>query len=146
LEKVSENMSRSTLHRAAAGDPLLKLVEDRFRRLRHCPACDDQKDEEVFDRRLDEVQRRIRRLDERIVRTVASSTPGLLAQLRLLAAFYEESANGAGRRGSLLIQAIAEGVVQLDRKRSPLPTISATFSSDRRPLLQPWVSEPMSGS
>src|SRR6516164_8644824 len=112
-------MPKSTIHRAAAVDPLLKLVEDRFRLLRHCPACDDQKDEEVFDRRLDEVQRRIRRLDERIVRTVASSTPGLLAQLRLLAAFYQESANGAGQRGSLLIQTIAEGVMQLEERKSP---------------------------
>ena len=134
-------MSKSTIHRAAAVDPLLKLVEDRFRLLRHCPACDDQKDEEVFDRRLDEVQRRIRRLDERIVRTVARSTPGLLAQLRLLAAFYEESANGAGRRGSLLIQAIADGVTQLAGRRSPPPTISATFSSDQRAMWQPLVDD-----
>ena len=81
-------------------------------------------DEEMFDRRLDELQRRIRRLDERIVRTVATSTPGLLAQLRLLAAFYEESTNGAGRRGSLLIQAIAEGVTQLEARRSRPPMIS----------------------
>ena len=121
LEKVSENMSESTLPRTAAGDPLLGLVEDRFRLLRHCPACDDQNDEEVFDRRLDEIKRGIRRLDERIIRTVASSTPGLLAQLRLLAAFYEESANGAGRRGSLLIQTIAEGVTQLEGRKSQPP-------------------------
>jgi hypothetical protein len=146
LEKVSENMSKGTLHQAAAVDPLLELVEDRFRLLRHCPACDDRKDEEVFDRRLDEIKRRIRRLDERIIRTVATSTHGLLAQLRLLSAFYEESANGAGRRGSLLIQAIAEGVTQLERKRSPLPTISATFSSDQRSLLQPLVNDLMLGS
>jgi hypothetical protein len=123
LEKVSENMSKSTLHRTAAVDPLLGLVEDRFRLLRLCPASDDN-DEEVFDRRLDEVQRRIRRLDERIIRTVATSTPGLLAQLRLLATFYEESGNGAGRRGSLLIQAIADGVTQLEGRKSPPPTIS----------------------
>ena len=75
--------------------------------------------------RLDEVQRRIRRLDERIVRIIAASTPGLLSQLRLLAAFYEESANGAGRRGSLLIQAIAEGVLQLAEGALPQPTNSA---------------------
>ena len=112
------------LARTAAGDPLLGLVEDRFRLLKRCPACDDQDDEEMFDRRLDELQRGIRRLDERIVRTVATSTPGLLAQLRLLAAFYEESTNGAGRRGSLLIQAIAEGVTQLEATRSRPPMIS----------------------
>jgi hypothetical protein len=112
-------MSESTLPRTAAGDPLLGLVEDRFRLLRHCPVCDDQNDEEVFDRRLDELQRRIRRLDQRIVRTIATSTPGLLAQLRLLAAFYQESANGAGQRGSLLIQTIAEGVMQLEERKSP---------------------------
>src|SRR6516225_4261586 len=115
-------MSKGTSYQAAV-DPLLELVEDRFRLLRHCPAC-DQKDEEVFDRRLDEIKRRIRRLDERIIRTVATSTHGLLAQLRLLSAFYEESANGAGRRGSLLIQAIAEGVTQLEARRSRSPTIS----------------------
>jgi hypothetical protein len=144
LEKVSENMSKSTIHRAAAVDPLLKLVEDRFRLLRHCPACDDQKDEEVFDRRLDEVQRR-RRLDECIVRTVASSTPGLLAQLRLLAAFYEESANGAGRRGSLLIQAIADGVTQLaggDRRHQrSQPRLAVTSGA----ILQPLVDGLRSG-
>src|SRR5215469_12750933 len=106
-------MSKQTSPPTTTGDPLLGLVEDRFRLLRHCPTCDDQ-NEDVFDRRLDEIRRRIRRLDERIIRTVATSTPGILAQLRLLAAFYEESANGSGRRGSLLIQAIAEGVVQLD--------------------------------
>ena len=111
-------MPQRTLARTAAGEPLLGLVEDRFRLLKRCPACDDQDDEEMFDRRLDELRRRVRRLDERIVRTVATSTPGLLAQLRLLAAFYEESTNGAGRRGSLLIQAIAEGVTQLEARRS----------------------------
>ena len=124
MEKVSENMPKRALPGTAAVDPLLGLVEDRFRLLKQCPACDDWTDEEVFDRRLDEVQRRIRRLDERIIRTVATSAPGLLAQLRLLAAFYEESANGAGRRGSLLIQAIAEGVTQLEARISLPPTIS----------------------
>src|SRR5215471_14831959 len=111
-------MPKGSLPRTTTGDPLLRLVEDRFRLLRHCPAYDDQNDEEMFDRRLDEINRRIRRLDERIIRTVASTTPGLLAQLRLLAAFYEESANGAGRRGCLLIQAIAEGVTRLAGRRS----------------------------
>jgi hypothetical protein len=115
-------MPKSTLPRTGTGDPLLGLVEDRFRLWRHCPACDDQNEEEVLDRRLDEIKRRIRRLDERIIRTVATSTPGILAQLRLLAAFYEESANGAGRRGSLLIQAIAEGVTQLKERKPQPPT------------------------
>jgi hypothetical protein len=124
LEKVSENMPKRTLPRTVAVDPLLGLVEDRFGLLKQCPPCDDRNDEEMFDRRLDEVQRRIRRLDERIVRTVATSALGLLAQLRLLAAFYEESANGAGRRGSLLIQAVAEGVTQLEERRSQPSTIS----------------------
>jgi hypothetical protein len=124
MERVSEKMPKSNLPRTATGDPLLGLVEDRFRLLRHCPACDDQNDDELFDRRLDEIKRRVRRLDERIVRTVATSSSGLLAQLRLLAAFYEESANGAGRRGSLLIQAIAEGVMQLESRRSQPPKIS----------------------
>ena len=122
MERVSENMSRRTLPHTTAVDPLPALVEDRFRLLRQCPVCDDGDDEELFDRRLDQAQRRIRRLDERIIRTVASSTPGLLAQLRLLAAFYEETANGAGRRGCLLIQAIAEGVVRLEEGSSPRST------------------------
>jgi hypothetical protein len=108
-------MQKRTLSRTAAIDPLPALVDDRFRLSRQCPACEDQ-DEELFDRRLDETQRRVRRLDDRIIRTVATSKFGLLAQLRLLAVFYEESSNGAGRRGSLLIQAIAEGVVQLGEK------------------------------
>jgi hypothetical protein len=122
-------MPKRTLSRTAAVDPLLELVEHRFRLLKQCPAGNDLNDEEVFDRRLDEAQRRVRRLDDRIVRTVATSTPGLLAQLRLLAAFYEESANGAGRRGSLLIQAIAEGVAQLECGRSRPATNSAKLDT-----------------
>ena len=55
-----------------------------------------------------------RRLDEHIVRTIATSTSGLLAQLRLLSAFFDESTNGAGRRGTLLIQSIAAGIERLD--------------------------------
>jgi hypothetical protein len=39
---------------------------------------------------------------------------GLLAQLRLLSAFFDESTNGAGRRGTLLIQSIAAGIERLD--------------------------------
>jgi hypothetical protein len=39
---------------------------------------------------------------------------GLLAQLRLLSAFFDESTNGAGRRGALLIQSIAAGIERLD--------------------------------
>ena len=115
-------MPQRTLARTAAGDPLLGLGEDRFRLLRCCPACDGRDDEEMFDRHLDDLQRRIRRLDERIVRTIATSTPGLVAQLRLLAAFFEESANGAGRRGSLLIQTIAEGVTRLEGRKSQPPS------------------------
>jgi hypothetical protein len=117
-------MARRTLLRTAALDPLPALVADRFRLLKQIPACGDGSDEELFDRRLDEAQRRIRRLDDRIIRTVATSTSGLLAQLRLLGAFYEESANGAGRRGSLLIQAIADGLAQLEKTR-PQTTICA---------------------
>jgi len=118
-------MARRTSPRTAALDPLPALVADRFRLLKQCPACDEWSDEELFDRRLDEAQRRIRRLDDRIIRTVATSTSGLLAQLRLLGAFYEESASGAGRRGSLLIQAIAEGLAQLEKTRPPQTTICA---------------------
>src|SRR5262245_26826640 len=121
MEKGSENMPRRTLSRSAALDPLPVLVRDRFRLLKQCPACDDREDEEVFDRRLDAAQRRVRRLDQRIVRTVATSTPGLLAQIRLLGAFYEESANGAGRRGSLLIQAIPSGIAELEKQRRLQP-------------------------
>ena len=125
-------MPRRTLHRTAALDPVPALVVDRFRLLKQCPSCDDASAEELFDRRLDEVQRRIRRLDERIIRTVATSTSGLLAQLRLLGAFYEESAYGAGRRGSLLIQAIAEGLAQLEKTRPPQTTIRAASEASKR--------------
>jgi hypothetical protein len=58
--------------------------------------------------------RRARRLDEQIVRTVATSTSGLLAQLRLLSAFYDQSTNGAALRGALLIQTIVAGIERLD--------------------------------
>ena len=95
----------------AAVDPLTKLVESRFRLLTDCGPGSGQNDGAAIARRMAEFQ--ARRLDERIVTTVATSTEGLLAQLRLLACFYEESLNGAGRRGALLIQTIAAGVEQL---------------------------------
>jgi hypothetical protein len=47
---------------------------------------------------------------------------GLLAQLRLLSAFFDESTNGAGRRGTLLIQSIAAGI---ERRDAGDPAISS---------------------
>jgi hypothetical protein len=95
-------------------DPLPDLVDNRFRLLSECRTRGDQCDPRAVERRADEVRLLTRRLDERIVRTVAVSAPGLLAQLRLLAAFYAESLNGSGRRGSLLIQTIAAGIARLE--------------------------------
>ena len=95
-------------------DLLPGLVEGRFRVLSECRARGNQEDRDAFERRVDAVLRRARRLDEQIVRTVATSTSGLLAQLRLLSAFFDESTNGAGRRGALLIQSIAAGIERLD--------------------------------
>jgi hypothetical protein len=83
---------------------------------------------------VDEVQRRARKLDERIVRTVATSTSGLLAQVRLLAAFYEESLNGAGRRGSLLIQTIIAGIERLDGLNQPRPL--SNYRDARHPKIR----------
>jgi GcrA cell cycle regulator len=80
-------MSRNTSRATAAVDPLRGLVEDR-----HSAASDDQINEQAFERRLNEAQRRVGRLDERIVRTVATSTPGVIAQLQLLAATSPEGA------------------------------------------------------
>jgi len=95
-------------------DLLPGLVEGRFRVLSECRARGNQEDRDAFERRVDAVLRRARRLDEQIVRTIANSTSGLLAQLRLLSAFFDESTNGAGRRGALLIQSIADGIKRLD--------------------------------
>ena len=95
-------------------DPLPRLIEGRFRLLSDCTARFNQDDRDRYERRVDEVLRRTRRLDEQIIRTVATSTSGLLAQLRLLCAFYDESTNGMGRRGALLIQTIAAGIERLD--------------------------------
>jgi hypothetical protein len=105
--------SDDTLAPCAAIDPLPILVESRFRLLAERSAGNDQNNEDAISRRV--AQFRARRLDERIVTTVATSAEGLLAQLRLLACFYDESLNGAGRRGSLLIQTIAAGIEQIDR-------------------------------
>jgi hypothetical protein len=104
--------SEDTLSRGAAVDPLPKLVESRFRLLTESGAGDDQNDGEAIGRRV--ALFRARRLDERIVTTVATSAEGLLAQLRLLASFYAESLNGSGRRGALSIETIAAGVEQLN--------------------------------
>jgi hypothetical protein len=95
-------------------DLLPGLVEGRFRVLSECRARGNQEDRDAFERRVDAILRRARRLDEQIVRTIATSTLGLLAQLRLLSAFFDESTNGAGRRGTLLIQSIAAGIERLD--------------------------------
>ena len=103
-------------------DPLPRLIEGRFRLLSDCTARFNQDDRDGYERRVDEVLQRTRRLDEQIVRTVATSTWGLLAQLRLLSAFYDESTNGMGRRGALLIQSLAAGIERLD---APDPAISS---------------------
>jgi hypothetical protein len=115
-------------------DPLPDLVLSRFRLLKECADCDDQNDDHAIERRLDEVQRRARKLDERIVRTVATSTSGLLAQVNLLAAFYEESFKGAGRRGSLLIQTITAGIERLDRLNKPRPL--SNYRNARHPKIR----------
>jgi hypothetical protein len=96
-----------------SNDPLPGLVEGRFRVLSECTAKGNQIHHDASERRVDEALRRARRLDEQIVRTIATSTSGLLAQLRLLSAFFDESTNGAGRRGALLIQSIAAGIERL---------------------------------
>jgi hypothetical protein len=112
--KGSDGMKpENALSRYATIDPLPQLVESRFRLLTECGSGKDQNHGQANDRRV--VQFRTRRLDERIITTVATSAEGLLAQLRLLALFYDESLNGAGRRGSLLIQTIAAGIEQIDR-------------------------------
>jgi hypothetical protein len=91
-----------------------RAVKGRFHALSECTAEGNRSEDYHFERRLDEALRRARRLDEQIVRTVAASTSGRLAQLRLLSAFYDESTNGIGRRGALLIQIIAAGIERLD--------------------------------
>jgi hypothetical protein len=95
-------------------DPLPGLIEGRFRLLSERTARGNQNDRDAFERDVDEGLRRARKLDEQIVRTIATSTLGLLAQLRLLSAFYDESTNGSGRRGALLIQSKAAGIARLD--------------------------------
>src|ERR1700760_526110 len=108
-------------------DPLPGLIEGRFRVLSECTATGTQNHREACERRVDEALRRARKLDERIVRTVATSTSGLLAQLRLLSAFYDESTNGMGRRGALLIRTITAGIERLDAAdpaASPGPTMN----------------------
>ena len=111
-------------------DPLPGLVEGRFRVLSECTARGNQIHHDASERRVDEALRRARRLDEQIVRTVATSTLGLLAQLRLLSAFFDESTNGAGRRGALLIQSIAAGIERLDAG-DPAISSDTTTNVDR---------------
>jgi hypothetical protein len=111
-------------------DPLPGLVEGRFRVLSECTATGNQIHHDASERRVDEALRRARRLDEQIVRTIATSTLGLLAQLRLLSAFFDESTNGAGRRGALLIQSIAAGIERLDAG-DPAISSDTTMNVDR---------------
>ena len=112
-------------------DLLPGLVEGRFRVLSECRARGNQEDRDAFERRIDAVLRRARRLDEQIVRTIATSTSGLLAQLRLLSAFFDESTNGAGRRGALLIQSIAAGIEGLDAGDPAISSDTTTNAVDR---------------
>jgi hypothetical protein len=112
-------------------DPVPGLVETRFRVIRECVANPNRRVGLAFEHRVDEAHRRARRLDEQIVRSVATSTPGLLAQLRLLSAFYDESTNGAGRRGTLLIQTIAAGIERLDPGDPLSPSVRKVNGADR---------------
>jgi hypothetical protein len=131
-------MSRNGSPPNVTVDPLPGLVEGRFRVLSECTARGNQNDRDAYERHVDEALRRVRRLDERIVRTLATSTSGLLAQLRLLSTFYDQSTNGTGRRGALLIQSIADGIKRLDAVgsiTSPDATMNATdriYSSRRK--------------
>ena len=121
-------MSRKASPPIVSVDPLPRLVEGRFNLLRECTPRGNQNDHYAFERWVDQTLRRARRLDEQIVRTIATSTSGLLAQLRLLSAFYDESTNGMGRRGELLIQTIAAGIERLDPADpvvSSAPTMNA---------------------
>ena len=131
-------MSRNGSPPNVTVDPLPGLVEGRFRVLSECTARGNQIHHDASERRVDEALRRARRLDEQIVRTIATSTSGLLAQLRLLSTFYDQSTNGMGRRGALLIQSIADGIKRLDAvdsTTSPDGTMNATdriYSSRRK--------------
>ena len=107
-------MSKNASPPIVSVDPLPRLVEGRFNLLRQCRPRGNQSHHYAFERWVDQTLRRARRLDEQIVRTIATSTSGLLAQLRLLCAFYDESTNGMGRRGALLIETIAAGIERLD--------------------------------
>jgi hypothetical protein len=106
-------MQYNALQNGGTTDPLPNLVDGRFRILMECRAAKSEDGGQTFDYSAHEALLRARRLDEQIIRTVAASVDGPLAQLRLLSAFYEESANGAGRRGCLLIQSIAAGIERL---------------------------------
>ena len=126
-------MSRNASPPIVSVDPLPRLVEGRFNLLRECTPRGNQNDHYAFERWVDQTLRRARRLDEQIVRTIATSTSGLLAQLRLLSAFYDESTNGMGRRGALLIQTISAGIERLDAAdpaASPGPTMNAVDHID----------------
>jgi hypothetical protein len=124
-------MARNESPLNVAIDPLPGLVECRFRLLSECAVRSNQNDGDAFSRRVDEALRRRRRLDEQIVRTMATSTSGLLAQLRLLSAFYDESTNGMGRRGVLLIQSIAHEIKRLDGVDSVISPDPKTNATDR---------------
>ena len=120
--KRSQRACNTTHRRLASADPLPRLVEGRFRILTECAVGAHQQPLQDFNPGEYRARLRARRFDEQIVRTVAVSTAGLLAQLRLLFAFYEESENGAGRRSCLLIQSIAAGIERLDPTRGDFST------------------------
>jgi len=112
-------MQHDALPEHTAADPLPQLVEGRFRILMQCAVSERVRDDPTLAHGVDQAHRRVRRMDQQIVRTVAVSKAGLLAQLRLLSAFYDESVNGGGRRGCLLIQSIAAGVERLGSSALP---------------------------
>jgi len=124
-------MSRNVLPLNMRDDPLPGLVEGRFRVLSECTARGRQDDHDAFEQGVYAALRRARRLDEQIVRTIAISTSGLLAQLRLLSAFFDESTNGAGRRGALLIQSIAAGIERVDAGDPAISSGTAKNTANR---------------
>src|SRR5262245_20790865 len=73
--KRLRTMSRNAPPLNVRVDPLPGLVECRFRALRECRRRGNQ-DRDARERRVDESLRRARRLDEQIVRTIATSTSG----------------------------------------------------------------------
>jgi hypothetical protein len=107
-------------------DPIQALFAERSRLQEICHASYHEVGEPAFDDVVDKADQLSEEIEREIIGSVATSAPGLIAQIRLLAEVMAESAGGDGRE-ERLIETIITGINGL------MPDDESTIHTERTP-------------